>query len=52
MLRCLFRVFGEVMDWKSALDLKAFVPAKDFAVAKQFYLDLGFTLLGLNACKR
>ena len=26
------------------LDLKAFVPAKDHALAKQFYLDLGFTL--------
>jgi hypothetical protein len=25
-------------------DLKAFVPAKDFEVAKQFYIDLGFTL--------
>jgi hypothetical protein len=33
------------MDWKSVVDLKAFVPAKDFALAKQFYLDLGFTLL-------
>ncbi|MBS2029099.1 MAG: VOC family protein [Deltaproteobacteria bacterium] len=26
------------------LDLKAFVPAKDYTLAKQFYLDLGFTL--------
>jgi hypothetical protein len=25
-------------------DLKAFVPAKDHALSKQFYLDLGFTL--------
>ena len=33
------------MNWKSVVDLKPFVPAKDFAVAKQFYLDLGFTLL-------
>lgn len=33
------------MDWKSVVDLKAFVPAKDFALAKQFYLDLGFALL-------
>lgn len=24
------------------LDLKAFVPAKDFALARQFYVDLGF----------
>jgi len=28
----------------SVVDLKAFVPAKDFARSKQFYLDLGFTL--------
>jgi uncharacterized glyoxalase superfamily protein PhnB len=26
------------------VDLKAFVPAKDFALSKQFYVDLGFTL--------
>lgn len=25
-------------------EIKAFVPAKDFAVSKQFYLDLGFTM--------
>lgn len=25
-------------------DVKAFVPAEDFALSKQFYLDLGFTL--------
>jgi uncharacterized glyoxalase superfamily protein PhnB len=25
-------------------DLKAFVPAKDYDLAKQFYVDLGFTL--------
>lgn len=24
-------------------DLKAFVPAKDYALSQQFYLDLGFT---------
>jgi hypothetical protein len=29
----------------SVTDLKAFVPAKDFALAKQFYVDIGFTLL-------
>ena len=28
----------------TVVDLKAFVPAKDFDLAKQFYLDLGFTL--------
>lgn len=26
------------------LEIKAFVPAKDFEVSKQFYADLGFTL--------
>jgi hypothetical protein len=26
------------------IELKAFVPAKDFEVSKQFYQDLGFTL--------
>ncbi len=29
----------------SVRDLKVFMPAKDFALAKQFYLDLGFALL-------
>jgi hypothetical protein len=33
-----------MMDSNSVLDLKAFLPAKDYAVAKQFYLDLGFTM--------
>jgi uncharacterized glyoxalase superfamily protein PhnB len=26
----------------NVLDLKAFVPAKDFALSRRFYLDLGF----------
>jgi uncharacterized glyoxalase superfamily protein PhnB len=30
------------MDAGGVLDMKAFVPAKDFAVAKQFYAELGF----------
>lgn len=30
------------MEPGSILDLKAFVPAKDHALAKQFYSDLGF----------
>jgi uncharacterized glyoxalase superfamily protein PhnB len=30
-------------------DLKAFVPAKDTEVSKQFYLDLGFTVNWGNA---
>ena len=32
------------MEPSPVIDLKAFVPAKDYALAKQFYLDLGFTL--------
>jgi hypothetical protein len=30
------------MEAGTVLDLKAFVPAKDHALSKQFYLDLGF----------
>jgi len=33
------------MDMNSVLDLKPFLPAKDYVVAKQFYLDLGFTMV-------
>ena len=32
------------MEPSPVLDLKAFVPAKDYDLARQFYLDLGFTL--------
>lgn len=32
------------MDPSPVLDLKAFVPARNFELAKQFYQDLGFTL--------
>lgn len=28
----------------SVTEIKAFVPAKDFALSKQFYIDLGFTM--------
>jgi hypothetical protein len=28
----------------SAIEIKAFVPARDFALSKQFYEDLGFTI--------
>ena len=28
----------------SAIELKAFVPARDFALSKQFYQDLGFVM--------
>jgi hypothetical protein len=35
---------GENMDMNSVLDLKPFLPAKDYQVARQFYLDLGFTI--------
>ena len=30
------------METKKVLDLKAFVPAKEIAISRQFYLDLGF----------
>ena len=33
------------MEPSKVVELNAFVPAKDFAVSKQFYTDLGFTLL-------
>src|SRR5271154_963287 len=29
----------------SVQDLKVFLPAEDYALAKQFYLDLGFTIV-------
>ena len=29
-----------------AVEIKAFVPARDFALSKQFYEDLGFTIAG------
>ena len=32
------------MELPPVLDLKAFVPAKDHDLSRQFYLDLGFTL--------
>ena len=32
------------MDNMTTVEIKAFVPAKDFALAKQFYHDLGFTI--------
>lgn len=31
------------MNNLNTVEIKAFVPAKDFAVSKQFYSDLGFT---------
>lgn len=37
------------MESNQIHDLKAFVPAKDYALAKQFYVDLGFKLLWGNA---
>ncbi|MAX82309.1 MAG: glyoxalase [Crocinitomicaceae bacterium] len=30
------------------LELKPFIPAKDFKLSKKFYLDIGFTLEGCN----
>ncbi|QDT42740.1 Glyoxalase-like domain protein [Gimesia alba] len=32
------------MNDLETVELKAFVPAKDFALSKQFYEDLGFTI--------
>jgi len=38
------------MESTSTIELNAFVPARDFKLSKQFFLDLGFTLLwGLMA---
>ena len=34
------------MAASKVLDLKAFVPARDFDLSKRFYLDLGFRELG------
>jgi uncharacterized glyoxalase superfamily protein PhnB len=31
------------MTPNNVIDLKSFVPAKDFAMSRRFYLDLGFT---------
>lgn len=31
------------MTPNNVVDLKSFVPAKDFALSRKFYLDLGFT---------
>ena len=36
------------MSELTAIELKAFVPAKDFEISKQFYQDLGFTLCWSN----
>jgi len=32
------------MDTLKTVELKAFIPAKDFELSKRFYQDLGFTL--------
>jgi hypothetical protein len=32
------------MDTLNTIELKAFIPAKDFKLSKQFYQDIGFTL--------
>lgn len=31
------------MEAAKALTLKPFIPAKDFAISRQFYIDLGFS---------
>jgi uncharacterized glyoxalase superfamily protein PhnB len=32
------------MNTLNTIELKAFVPAKDFEISKQFYQDIGFTM--------
>ncbi|AMC33447.1 VOC family protein [Janthinobacterium sp. B9-8] len=32
------------MSALEAVEIKAFIPAKDYAISKQFYQDMGFTL--------
>jgi uncharacterized glyoxalase superfamily protein PhnB len=36
------------VDELQALEIKAFVPARDFALSKQFYQDLGFEVAWSN----
>ena len=36
------------MDDLNAVEIKAFVPARDFALSKQFYVDLSFTIAWSN----
>ncbi len=36
------------MEPSKAIEINAFVPARDFALSKQFYSDLGFSLLWGN----
>ena len=36
------------MSTQSTIELKAFVPAKDFALSQRFYQDLGFTMAWSN----
>ena len=35
---------GDPMRNLTAIEIKAFVPAKDFELSKRFYQDLGFTI--------
>jgi uncharacterized glyoxalase superfamily protein PhnB len=37
------------MGAQGAIEIKAFVPARDFALSKQFYADLGFTIAWSDA---
>src|SRR5690349_21437434 len=36
------------MEPNAVLELNAFLPSKNFSLSKQFYLDLGFTLVWSN----
>jgi uncharacterized glyoxalase superfamily protein PhnB len=38
----------KTMDPSPVLELNAFLPSKDFGISKQFYSDLGFTLVWSN----
>jgi hypothetical protein len=35
----------QAVDMKTVEDLRVFVPAENYALSKQFYLDLGFSLV-------
>ena len=36
------------MDELESIEIKAFIPARDFDVSKQFYQDIGFTMASDN----
>ena len=38
-------MIGQTVDMKPVEELRVFVPALNYSVAKQFYLDLGFSVV-------